>query len=395
MHDWIVIGGGITGIALSYELQKSGYSVLLIEQHQQLQGSSSLGYGGVSYWSATTPITRILSDEGIKRQRNLSDELGMDTEFRELDLLLTLEPEANPQKILAQYADCAIAPILLNAQEAQEREPLLNPDGISGALLFPHAHIHLDRFVTAGSQAFQRLGGEIVYSKVEHLLIAGDRLTGVATTQGNFYAAQVAVCAGGLSRALLKASGIHARIYFTHAEAIETEPVDLELRAMVMPADSKRDEMENSTTNTEKDAIWDRAGEELLPSSIDAGAIQFCDHHIRFGQLSRVLTDPYAAIDPVQSEANIRASVSKILPKVGELKGKWRHCLVAFSNDSLPLIGAVKEYANLHLFSGFTSPTVYALPLAQRFVAHVTGKPDDIIPLLSPQRFLYSNERDS
>ena len=104
--------------------------------------------------------------------------------------------------------------------------------------------------------------------------------------------------------------------------------------------------------------------------------------------MSRVLTDPYAAIDPVQSEANIRVSVSKILPKVAALKGKWRHCLVAFSNDSLPLIGAVHEYANVHLFSGFTSPTVYVLPLAQRFASHVTSTPDEIINQLSPQRFL-------
>ncbi len=389
MPDWIVIGGGITGLALSYELQKAGCSVLLVEQYQQLQGSSSLGYGGISYWGATTPMTRILSEEGIARQRNLSHELGMDTEFRELDLLLTLEPEADAQAILAQYTHCAITPTLLDAQEAHEREPLLNNQGISGALLFPHAHLNLDCFVKACTAAFQRLGGKVVYTKVENLLISGDRVTGVSTTEGDFQAAQVCVCAGGMSRALLKKSGINARIYFTHAEAIETEPVDLELRAMVMPASTKRYSLEAATTNTEKDQLWDIAGQELLPPSIDAGAIQFLDRRIRFGQLSRVLTDPYAAIDPVASEANIRASVSKILPKVGELKGKWRHCLVAFSNDSLPLIGAVKEYENLHLFSGFTSPTVYALPLAQRFAAHVTGKSDEIINQLSPNRFLF------
>ncbi|MFM7886858.1 MAG: NAD(P)/FAD-dependent oxidoreductase [Pseudanabaena sp.] len=388
MPDWIVIGGGITGIALSYELQKAGCSVLLIEQHRQLQGSSSLGYGGISYWGATTAITRILSAEGIARQRNLSNELGMDTEFRELDLLLTLEPEADSQAIFAQYTQCAIAPNLLDAKEAYEREPLLNTQGISGALQFPHAHLNLDCFVQGCTDAFQRLDGKVVYAKVENLLISVDRVTGVSTTEGDFQADQVCVCAGGMSRALLKKSGINARIYFTHAEAIETEPVDLELRAMVMPASTKRYALEAATTDAEKDQLWDITGQELLPPSIDVGAIQFCDHRIRFGQLSRVLTDPNAAINPVASEASIRASVSQILPKVGGLKGQWRHCLVAFSNDSLPLIGAVKEYENLHLFSGFTSPTVYALPLAQRFAAHITGKSDEIIQQLSPNRFL-------
>ena len=388
MHDWIVIGGGITGISLSYELQKAGVSVLLVEQHQQLQGSSSLGYGGISYWSATTDLTRQLSEEGIARQRELSNELGMDTEFREIDLLLTLEPEANSETVLSQYANCAIAPTLLNIQEACDREPLLNPHGISGSLLFPHAHINLDSFVSAHSQALQRLGGEIIYTKVQNLLVSGDLVTGVATEQGEFYSDRIVVCAGGLSRALLKNSGINARIYFTHAEAIETEAVELKLRSMLMPADSKRYELEAATTNADQDAVWDIAGREILPPSIDAGAIQFLDGRIRFGQLSRVLTDPYAAIDPIQSEAAIRASISKILPKVGELKGIWRNCLVAFSSDNLPLVGAVNGYENLHLFSGFTSPTVYVPALSKRFASHLTGKTDTIIPLLSPQRFL-------
>jgi glycine/D-amino acid oxidase-like deaminating enzyme len=388
MHDWIVIGGGITGISLSYELQKAGFSVLLIEQHQKLQGGSSLGYGGISYWAGSTPVTQQLCDEGIARQRQLSNELGMDTEFRELDLLLTLEPDADTESILTQYVNCAIAPTLLNAQEACDREPLLHPQAISGALLFPHAHINLDSFVDAHSQALQKLGGEIIYTKVERLLIEGDRIAGVVIEQGEFRSDQVVVCAGAMSRALLKASGIHARIYYTHAEAIDTEPVDLELRSMVMPADMKRYQLEGATANIDQEAIWDIAGHELLPPSVDAGAIQFCDRSIRFGQLSRVLTDPYAAIDPIQSEAAIREYVSKILPKIGELKGKWRNCLVAFSSDNLPLVGALKDYGNLHLFSGFTSPTVYVPTLSQRFAAFAKGQPDDIIPLLSPQRFL-------
>ena len=387
MHDWIVIGGGITGISLSYELQKAGFSVLLVEEHQQLKGSSSLGYGGISYWAATTALTRQLSQEGIARQRELSNELGLDTEFREIDLLLTIDPKADPIAVLAQYKDCMIAPKLLTAQEASDREPLLNQAGIGGALLFPHAHINLDNFVTAHSQAFQKLGGEIIYTKVENILVKGDRVKGVATSQGELYSDRVVVCAGGLSRALLKKSGIKARIYFTHAEAIETESVDLKLRSMVMPANSTRQELESATTNADQDAVWDIAGQEILPPSIDAGAIQFLNGQIKFGQLSRVLTDVHAAIDSSQSEADIRASLGKILPKIAELKGVWRNCLVAFSCDNLPLVGSLDGYENLHLFSGFTSPTVYVPTLSKRFAAYARGQSDTIIPLLSPQRF--------
>ncbi|OIP78108.1 MAG: FAD-dependent oxidoreductase [Oscillatoriales cyanobacterium CG2_30_44_21] len=387
MPDWIVIGGGITGISLGYELQKAGFSVLLIEQNQQLQGGSSLGYGGISYWAGTTPMTQQLAQEGIALQRSLSDELGSSTEFRELDLLLTLEPDANRDEVLKQYTKCAITPTFLTAQESFEREPLLDRDNIGGALLLPHAHINLDRFVAAHSQAFQQLGGEIIYTQVHKLLVTGDRVTAIRTEQGDFTSEKVAICAGGLSRFLLKESAIEAKVYFTHAEAIDIEPVDFELRSMVMPADTKRYALEAETSNPKNETLWNVDGNELLPPSVDAGAIQFSDRRIRIGQLSRVLTDPRAAINPVRSEADIRTAVTSILPKIANLRGKWRNCLVAFSGDNLPLVGALRGYANLNLFTGFTNPTLYVPPLSRRFAKYAKGEPDPIIDDLSPQRF--------
>ena len=60
-YDWIVIGGGITGAALSYELRKKGLSVLLLEQNAIANNATRYSYGGLAYWSATTPLTRQLS----------------------------------------------------------------------------------------------------------------------------------------------------------------------------------------------------------------------------------------------------------------------------------------------------------------------------------------------
>ncbi|MDX2257269.1 MAG: FAD-binding oxidoreductase [Pseudanabaenaceae cyanobacterium bins.39] len=389
MYDWIVIGGGITGISLSYELQKVGFSVLLIEQHQTLQGASSLGYGGIPYWSATTPPTQQLFAEGISRQRELSQELGIDTEFRDLDLLLTFTPDVDPDQVVANYANCAIAPTLLDAKTAGEYEPLLNTAAIGGAVKFPHGHINLDSFVQAHSYGLQKLGGEIIYAKVNNLLRSGDRITGVSTDQGDYHSHQVVVCTGAMTRALLRASGIHVRVYFTHAEAIDIPPSDLQLRTMIMPAICKRMEQEELSDRQDQDPLWDDANShELAPPSVDAGAIQYLDGRIRLGQLSRVLTDPFAAIDAAQSEAEIRAAVAKILPAIANLSGKWRNCLVSFSSDGLPLVGALQDYENLHVFAGFTSPTVFVPALSPRFAAQAKGNQDEILPLLSPNRFI-------
>jgi glycine/D-amino acid oxidase-like deaminating enzyme len=47
-YDWIVIGGGITGAALAYELTKKNFSVLLLEQNAIANNATRYSYGGLA-----------------------------------------------------------------------------------------------------------------------------------------------------------------------------------------------------------------------------------------------------------------------------------------------------------------------------------------------------------
>ena len=386
--DWIVVGGGITGAALSYELAKIGFSVLLLEQHAPLQGATRFSYGGLAYWSGTTSTTRQLCESGIKRYRTLSEELDTDIQFRELDLLLTISADSNPEAGAAAYAHFAIPPRLLSVAEACALEPLLNPEAIAGALTVKHGHIQPKVTAQGYNRAFLRAGGLMQIAQVLELLKEDNRTRGVKTTAATYHSANVVICAGGLSRHLLKLAGIPTRLYFTHAELIETPPVDVQLRTLVMPAQTKRFELEAESSTLEVDKLWDEPGYEPVPSILDAGAIQFLDGSLRLGQLSRVLTDPNADQDSDQSEAAIRSQVGKVLPALGKLPGTWHHCLVGFSCDRLPLIGKLPDTDGIQLFSGFSNPLVIVPPLAQRFANWASGHEDEIIAQLSPSRFV-------
>jgi glycine/D-amino acid oxidase-like deaminating enzyme len=391
-YDWIVVGGGITGAALAYELAKKNFSVLLLEKDATLQGATRYSYGGLAYWSGTSDLTRQLCQEGIELHRRLSEELDADTQFRELDLLLTIDPDDNPQAVANNYAQFAIPPKLLSVEEACELEPLLNRNAIcasqqrfaiAGALTVRHGHINPEKTTQGYSQAFRRAGGEIQIAQVVELLRQGNQIEGVKTQGQTYHAANVVVCAGGLSRALLTAAGIPVRLYFTHAEVVEISPVDLQLRTLVMPAQTKRFELEAKASTTEVDSLWDKPGYEPVPSILDAGATQFLDGRLLLGQVSRVLTDPYAQIDPQESEAAIRTQVGKVLPALEKLPGTWHHCLVAFSSNRLPVIGALSNVEGAYVFSGLTTPLVFVPPLAKRFANWVAGQDDPIISQLS------------
>ncbi|MGE5657075.1 MAG: NAD(P)/FAD-dependent oxidoreductase [Actinomycetota bacterium] len=388
--DWIIIGAGITGAALSYELAKTGFSVLLLEQDATFQNATRYSYGGLAFWSGTTDLTRELCQEGIERHRNLSEELEGDTQFRELDLLLTIPAEDDPELIVGNYKNFATVPRFLSVETACELEPLLNPHAIAGVLAVRHGHISPEGTAAAYRQAFLRRGGKIEIAQVTGFLRAEQRVVGIQAGVESYQAANVVVCAGGLSRRLLQAAGIPVRVYFTHAEMVEVAAAELEgvqMRTLVMSASLPRFQLEAVASQVEVDPLWDERDREIVPAILDAGAIQFRDGSLRMGQISRALSNPEAAIDPQSSEAIIRTGVGKFLPALETVPGTWHHCLVAFSSDGLPLIGSLPNLEGLHLFSGFSNPLVFIPPLAQRFAKVVAGQKDERILQLSPARF--------
>ncbi|MDX2097979.1 MAG: FAD-binding oxidoreductase [Leptolyngbyaceae cyanobacterium bins.59] len=384
-YDWLIIGGGITGAALAYELAKRGLSVLILEQHAHLQGATRFGYGGIAYWSGTNALTRQLCQEGYDRYQALPTELDADFQFRELDLLLTIAPDQDPQQVAASYQIFATPPKLLEVDQACELEPLLNPNGISGALTVKHGHISNQALAEAYIAAFLRLGGERELATVEGVVRSGDRVTGVRTSQTTYSGANVVVCVGGWSRQFLKQAGISTRVYFTHAELIEVPPIDLRLQTFIMPADTQRFAME--ATAGEKDVAWDQPGQEVVPPILDVGVIQFQDGSLRIGQISRALTDPHAKVDPATSAADLRNGIGQILPTLKNLSGTWHHCLVAFSCDRLPLIGPLPGVEGLFLFSGFSNPLTFVPPLAVHFATQATGEREALLDQMAPDRF--------
>lgn len=365
-YDWIVVGAGFTGAALGYELVKKGFSVLLLEQYAMPDNATRYSYGGLAFWSATTPLTRKLCDEARARYDILPQELAANIEFRELDLLLTIDVDSDVDAIYKSYTRFATQPILLDVQQACELEPLLNKNSIEGALTVKHGHINPQKTAQAYIQAFLRLGGKLEITQVLQFNYQNSQVS-VKTTVDTYHAEKIVVCAGGISRQLLKESGISVQLYFTHAEILETPPVEIKLSTLVMPAILQRFQLE--AKSSQNDELWCEPGNEPEAAILDAGAVQFLDGSLRIGQISRV----FSARDSKGDEEWLQKRISQIIPALANVPAKWHRCLVAFSKDSLPLVGAIPDSEGIYIFSGFSNPLVLVPPLAERFANWVSG----------------------
>jgi glycine/D-amino acid oxidase-like deaminating enzyme len=393
--DVIVVGAGITGSSLSYELAIQGLQVLLLDRSLNNPANATrYSYGGISYWAGTTDSTRILCDEGLAIHRVLSETLEAPTEFRELPLLSTIALDQDPDAIAQTYQNFSRSPQRLTPIEAQAIEPLLNPQAISAALLMPYAQIHPEKTALAYQQAFLRLGGRIQSDRIAHIA-AMPTVVHLMGDRDQYICHQVIICAGGEARSLLQNSGYSLRQYFSHAESMEVAARDLQTRsiqmqAVVMPAEIRRFHLETQAANHEQD--WEEGTAAIVPAILDSGALQFADGSLRFGQISRTYPSLAQTSNPTLSEQWIRQGVGEILPVLAELPGTWVTCTVAFSADHLPIVGTITPDDRVQVFSGFSNPMALFPATARRFAHQIAQQTDDpILKFFSPDRFLPNN----
>ncbi|MEM8505821.1 MAG: FAD-binding oxidoreductase [Cyanobacteria bacterium P01_D01_bin.1] len=383
-YDTIVIGNGLAGAALSYELVKAGQSVLLIDNASPDSGTR-YSYGGIGYWAGTTELTETLFRAGMARHRELPDELDTDTQLRELDLLLTVKQGEEIDAVKDSYSAMRTPPQFVSVETACEIEPQLNPGMIAGAFTIRHAHVDPMSLVAAYNQAFRRLGGHHNQSAATGLVRVGDRVTGITTQTQAYPAKTVIVSAGAYSLQLLRAVGVQVPLYFTHAEIVETAPLDFEVRSLVMPAANTRTEVESAVSDPSE---WQKPHHQVMPPVLEAGVIQFRDKTARIGQISRFHTAFTPPVHAQKSELMLRDAIAPLLPELKDVPGTWRHCLVTFTQDNLPLLGPVPGMDGLHLFSGFTAPFALVPPVAQRYAQHLSQSSDELIEQMTVSRFL-------
>ncbi len=229
----VIIGGGILGASIAYNLAKNGCKdVVLLEREYLNSGATGrCGAGIRQQWG--TEMNCILSRESVRLFENLNDELEYDhdIEFKQKGYLFVIysgkEMEQFKKNIKLQNS-LDIPSRLITPAEAKEIVPHLNTEKLLGATYCPtDGHANPFHVTPAYAKAAERLGASIqTYTEVVNIEKKAGRVTRVNTNRGSIDCDIVVNAAGGYAAKVGEMVGLDLPIYPERHEAMVSEPVN-------------------------------------------------------------------------------------------------------------------------------------------------------------------------
>ena len=203
----IIIGGGVIGLGIGWQLAKAGDAVTIHERGQAGRGASWAA-GGMLGPIAEAHIDELdllkLSNQSLARYPEWVDELEAETEMTigyraEGTLIVGIQPDDTYQLQHAYdlYQDLGLNVQWLTGQEAREIEGALSPY-VTAAIRCETDHQVDNRLmVQALQRAYESRGGVLHQnSSVERIVIENGTATGIQTEDG-FQGADVCILAAG------------------------------------------------------------------------------------------------------------------------------------------------------------------------------------------------------
>ncbi len=237
--DVVIIGAGITGVALAYTLARRGVrDVVILERSFPGAGATGRCGGGIRQQFTTAPNIR-LAMGSVEIYEQLSQELDYDIEYVQggyLVLAETAEEVALQRRAVALQNELGLPSRTLTPEEVPEIVPLFDASTIAGATFCPtDGHANPFRVVEGYLRAARRLGVALEKgTEVVGLEVKGGRVTRVMTNRGPISPGVVVNAAGAWSRQIAHMAGVELPNQPVRHEILVTESVQPFTEVMVI-----------------------------------------------------------------------------------------------------------------------------------------------------------------
>ncbi|KAA9009170.1 GcvT family protein [Histidinibacterium aquaticum] len=373
-----VIGGGVVGCSVLYHLTKLGWSdVMLLERSELTSGSTWHAAGGFHTLNGDTNMAA-LQGYTIRLYRELEELTGMSCGLHHVGGLTLADNRDRLDMLKAERAKhryMGLETELLGPEEVLKMAPIVNPEGILGALYDP-LDGHLDPSGTTHAYAkAARMGGAEIHL---HTKVLGMRpnLDGweVETDKGTIQAEHVVNAAGLWAREVAAMAGVYAPLHPMEHQYLVTEPI---------PEIYERGE--------EHPHVLDPGGESYLRQEGRGLCIGFYEQKARpwaidgtpwdFGH--ELLPDDY---DKIEDSIAFAYNRFPVLERAG-IKSVI-HGPFTFAPDGNPLVGPVPGmpgfWSACGVMAGFSQGGGVGLVLAQWMIE---GEPERDVSGLDVARF--------
>ena len=229
-YDIIVIGGGVQGLSLAYNLALRKPGKIAVFDKSYI-GSGASGRNGEMIRSAFGSEEWIrLFDTSLQIWEDLAIELDFNVMFTRCGYLVLA---STPEDLSAFRTNCkqqkamGLKTRMVDAGEVADLIPSLNPRVFVGGVFQKEGGVaRHDAVVWAYERAAQRLGVEIFpYTEVVDVNVESDKITGVRTSLENILTGVVVNAAGAFAGQVAEMAGVNLMLDVYRLEMIVTEPL--------------------------------------------------------------------------------------------------------------------------------------------------------------------------
>jgi sarcosine oxidase subunit beta len=238
--DVVVIGGGVNGCSVAYNLAKKGLDVVLFEKNYLSSGATgACGAGIRQQWS--TKENAHLAIQSVKIFEQLSKELGQDIEFRQGGYLIAVHDKKEmkqAEKNVEMQRSLGLKVDILQPEEITNVVSILDVKGMKaiGATFCPtDGHANPFKTTFAYADAARRRGAEIsTHTSVVNIKTAKKAVSAVETDAGTIQTDVVVNAAGIDSKDVAKMVKIPLPLTPFRKEIMATERLEPLFEAMVI-----------------------------------------------------------------------------------------------------------------------------------------------------------------